>query len=199
MDIKQDFIPINMYSRPGVPRKTTLAVVWHWVANPGTSAKMNRNYFAGLATPTNPAKPIYASSQFIIGLDGEIIQTMPIDEVAYHAGTSQIDPESGRLYTDKARAILGPTYCGNLTPNYATIGIELCHKDWMGEFNNKTLDAVIDLTAHLFKQYNNTLIDPKKQVMLHQEIVGYKKCPLWFCEHPDQFEYAKERVRQKLL
>lgn len=200
MNIIQDHIPINQYSRPGIRRKTTLAVAWHWVGKPMQTAKMVRDYFASLAKPYNPDKPIYASAQFIIGMDGEIIQCMPIDEVAYHAGSSQVDPDSGKIYTDLARKLLGTQYCGlQYTPNHATIGIELCHKDWQGEFSDKTLDSLVELTAWLFDEYKPTLIDPKKQILTHKLIVGWKSCPLWFSDHPEHFEYTKERVRQKLI
>lgn len=200
MDITQDHIPINQYSRPGIRRKTTLAVTWHWVGKPMQTARAVRDYFASLAKPSSPEKAVYGSAQFIIGMDGEILQTMPLDEVAYHAGSSKIDPASGKIYTDLARKVLGEQYCGlQYTPNHATIGIELCHKDWTGEFSNKTLDSLVELTAWLFDEYRPTLIDPKTQIVRHYDLVGHKTCPLWFCDHPDYFAYTKERVRQKLI
>ncbi len=48
------------------------AVVIHYVANPGTTAQQNRNYFNKPDTST--------SSHFIVGLKGEILQCVPLPE-----------------------------------------------------------------------------------------------------------------------
>ena len=44
----QDFLTVNPYSRPGTKREHVRDIVIHYVANPGTSAIQNRNYFEGL-------------------------------------------------------------------------------------------------------------------------------------------------------
>ena len=62
----------NMYlshNRPGTIRSKTTAIAVHWVGNPGTSAKANRNYFQ------NTDRSV--SSNYIVGLDGEIICCIP--------------------------------------------------------------------------------------------------------------------------
>jgi len=200
MNIKEDFIPISQFCRPGLKRQNTLAVVWHWVANPGTSAQMNRNYFASLSSQSSTQpEPRYASAHFVIGSSGDIIQCLPLDEIAYHVGSSKIDPASGKIYTDKARELFGIKYTtGIYTPNYMAIGIELCHQDWMGKPTDKAYASAIELTAHLFREYNTTLTDPKRQMIRHYDVCGYKRCPLWYCDHIDEFEYAREEVRRKL-
>ena len=43
--IHKDFLTLNRYSRPGKKRNGVKAIEVHWVANPGTSAKFNRDYF----------------------------------------------------------------------------------------------------------------------------------------------------------
>ena len=53
-------------------------IVVHYVGNPGTTAAQNRSYFESLAS-THAAK---ASSNFLIGLDGEVLLSVPPDEVA---------------------------------------------------------------------------------------------------------------------
>ena len=74
----QDFLQRNPYSRPGIKRSEINDIVVHYVANPGTSAVQNRNYFNNLAEQTGE-KPVSASSHYIIGIDGEIIQCIPLD------------------------------------------------------------------------------------------------------------------------
>ena len=74
LDIQEEFLTVNPYSRPGTELKNVKKIVIHYTANPGTSAQANRDYFEGLAT----TRITSASSHFIIGLDGEIIQCVPM-------------------------------------------------------------------------------------------------------------------------
>lgn len=75
--ITQDFIRENIYSRPATSRYTVRDIVVHYVANPGKTAAQNRSYFDGLADQKPGDNTESASSHFIIGLDGEIIQCIP--------------------------------------------------------------------------------------------------------------------------
>jgi len=82
MNITEKFLTNNKYSRPGIKLKKVEKLVIHWVANPGTSAMANRNYF-------NNLKDRYASAHYIIDINGEIIQCIPTTELAYHAGNNE--------------------------------------------------------------------------------------------------------------
>ncbi|MCD8338108.1 MAG: N-acetylmuramoyl-L-alanine amidase [Lachnospiraceae bacterium] len=115
-------LPENQYSRPGIRINQINAVVVHYVGNPGTTAEENRSYFAGLAT----SGATYASSHFIIGLDGEILQCVPMDEVAY---------------------------CSN-SRNYDTISIECCHPGEDGAFTSDTYSSLIRLLRTLCQMYH---------------------------------------------
>lgn len=119
--ITQDFLPRNDYSRPGTPLDAVDGVVVHYVGNPGTTAGQNRSYFAGLAR----SGETYASSHFLIGLDGEILQCVPLDEVAY---------------------------CSNQR-NHDTLSIECCHPDDSGRFTQATYDALVRLVRWLREYY----------------------------------------------
>lgn len=121
--IREDFLIENPYSRAGEPLTQVRDIVVHYVANPGKSAKQNWSYFNGLADQTEEPKKS-ASSHFIIGLDGEILQCMPLNEVAYT----------------------------NYPRNYDTITIECCHPDETGKFTEETLDSLIRLTAWLLDE-----------------------------------------------
>lgn len=115
--VTQDFLPRNPFSRPGTPLQTVDGVVVHYVGNPGTSAAANRSYFANLAL----THETYASAHFVVGLEGEIIQCVPLSEIAYC--TSQA--------------------------NDHTLSIEVCHPDETGAFSPGTLDSLTTLTAWL--------------------------------------------------
>lgn len=163
-NIEQKFLTINKYSRPGIKLSSVKNIIIHWVANPGTSAIANRNYFEGLKDGKNGT---YASSQYIIGLNGEIVQCIPENEVAYHAG--------------------------NLTVNYNSIGIEICHPDWTGEFNSKTYNSMIDLLTELCKKYKISA----NKIIRHYDITG-KDCPKYYVENQDKFLEIRSKVAEKL-
>ena len=60
----------------------------------------------------------------MVGLEGEVIQCIPITEIAY----------------------------GNAPRNEDTISIEVCHSDETGRFNDVTYESVVNLTAWLCKE-----------------------------------------------
>ena len=69
MNIDDRLLSINEYSRTGEKQNKIEKIVVHWVGNARSSAIGNRNYFESLAK----THKTYASSHYIIGLDGEII------------------------------------------------------------------------------------------------------------------------------
>lgn len=116
-DMKVELLTVNPYSRPGTKSGKIKNIVIHYTANPGTSAKQNRNYFENL----KDSKERKASSHFVIGLDGEIIQCIPTWEIAYASNER----------------------------NYDTISIETCHQDESGIYTEETYQSLIQLTAWL--------------------------------------------------
>lgn len=86
-EIDEQLIPVNPYSRPGTALEQVNGIVVHYTANPGTSARQNRDYFAGLAETHTTS----ASSHFIIGLEGEIICCVPCEEIAYASNERNAD------------------------------------------------------------------------------------------------------------
>ena len=127
MNINKQFLTPNKYSRSQTPLKKVTKIAVHYVGNAGSSAQGNRNYFESLKD-----KHIYASSHYIIGLNGEIIQCIPEEEISY--ATNQA--------------------------NSYSISIECCHPDSTGKFNDKTLHSLIDLCVDICKRYKlNPLTD----------------------------------------
>lgn len=119
--VRVELLPLNPYSRPGTALEEVNGIVVHYVGNPGTTAEQNRSYFENLAQTGET----YASSHFLIGMEGEIIQNVPLDEVAY---------------------------CSNQR-NEDTLSIECCHPDETGEFTQATYDALVRLTRWLMEEY----------------------------------------------
>ncbi|MDD3206666.1 MAG: peptidoglycan recognition family protein [Lachnospiraceae bacterium] len=78
-DMVEDLLDINEYSRPGEALGKVKNIFVHYTANPGTTAKQNRDYFEGLAESGETS----ASAHFVIGYDGEIIQCIPLEEIGY--------------------------------------------------------------------------------------------------------------------
>ena len=119
--VKEDLLPVNEYSRCGDKLQRVNAVVIHYVGNPNTTAWQNRSYFGNLATTGETS----ASSNLIVGLEGEALLCVPLDEVAY---------------------------CSN-DRNYDTVSIEFCHPDTDGKPTQATYDTLVKLTAWLCDLY----------------------------------------------
>ncbi len=109
--IERDLLPVNEYSRPGTPLAAIDGIVVHYTANPGTSAKQNRDYFAGLADGGGT----YVSSHFVIGTEGEIIQCIPMSEMSYASNDRNSDTisiecchedESGKFTKETYRSLV---------------------------------------------------------------------------------------------
>ncbi len=126
--VEQDFIRKNIFSRPDVGRQKVDKIVIHYVANPGSTARNNRDYFDSLADQDPQKSGSSASSHFVVGLEGEVIQCIPVNEIAY----------------------------ANAPLNNTTVAIEVCHPDDSGKFNDATYESLVDLTAFLCRQLKLT-------------------------------------------
>ena len=122
--IEQDFIRKNLFSRPDVTLKQVNNIVIHYVANADSSAAANRRYFDNLADQDPQQPGTVGGSHFIVGLEGEIIQIIPISEITYAAAPR----------------------------NFDTLSIEVCHPDDSGKFSQETYDSLVRLTAWLCKE-----------------------------------------------
>ncbi|MBE6749636.1 MAG: N-acetylmuramoyl-L-alanine amidase [Ruminococcaceae bacterium] len=105
-------------ARTGIDLTDIKNIVIHYVGNPNTTAQNNRDYFDKWDTTV--------SSHFVVGLEGEIIQCVPLYE---------------RSAASNHR-------------NKDTISIEVCHPDETGEFNEDTYNSVIKLTAFLCENFS---------------------------------------------
>ena len=121
-DIDVQLLDVNPYSRPGIESEGVKGVVIHYTANPGSTAQDNRDYFNGLQYSGQTE----ASSNFIVGLDGEIIQCVPTWEIAYASNERNAD----------------------------TVSIEVCHPDETGKFTDATYRSLVQLTAWLCVKFD---------------------------------------------
>lgn len=190
--IEKSYIDISEFSRPGKKREETLAIVMHWTANPNADALQNKEYFDAKKLGMDG----YGSAHYVVGQEGDIVQCMPDEEVAWHCGTDRLDPESKKIYTDWARAhfrkyALQPE---KTSPNWCTVGIEMCPLDWEGELSFATLDSSAELCAMLCKKYGLTVED----VCTHKMVVGWKDCPKLWADYPEKFQGFLQLVKQKM-
>lgn len=189
MDVQNCLLTLNEYSRPGGKIVAVKAVVMHWTGNPKASALENRNFFENRKTGTTGC----GSAHYIVGLQGEVVRCIPDEEIAYHVGSSQPDPASGKIYTDEARRIFG-YFAENpqkTSPNWVTIGVEMCPVDSDGNFNESTLASAAGLVAELLKKHDLTTAG----VTTHHAVVGWKDCPRLWVNHPDRFEAFLKMIK----
>lgn len=100
-------------------------------------------------------------------MQGEKIQCIPDDEVAFHSG--------------------------NYEMNRKSIGIENCHPDWNGKFNNTTYKSLIELCAYLCKKYNI----PISNVIRHYDVTK-KDCPHYYVINSSEWQKLKQDISNKL-
>lgn len=106
-------VPVNGAGRRGVVLEDITAIVVHYVGNPGTTAQQNHDYYAQETTSV--------SSHFLIGLEGEVIQCVPLQEKSSATNDRNRD----------------------------TISIEVCHPDDSGVFTQESYASLVKLTAWL--------------------------------------------------
>ena len=122
--VKVDLLTPNPYSRPQKPLEEIRGIVVHYVANPCSTARENRSYFEQLKDQTRE-NATSASSHFVIGLEGEVVQCVPLTEVAYASNHRNRD----------------------------TISIECCHPDETGKFYDSTYEALVELCAYFCTEF----------------------------------------------
>ena len=80
---------------------------------------------------TRLKKEAQASSHFVVGIEGEVVQCIPTSEWSYASNQR----------------------------NFDTISIECCHPDDSGEFTDETYNSVVQLAGFLCKRFNLTSDD----------------------------------------
>lgn len=120
-EIDEQLLTINEYSRPGTKVKKVKKIVIHYLGNPKTTAQENHDYFESL----KDLKDVSMSSNFVIGIEGEIIECVPAGEIAYASNEM----------------------------NDKSVSIENCHIDESGRFTEATYESCVHLTAYLVEEF----------------------------------------------
>ena len=121
-NIDVQLLTINDWSRPGIAVSDIKKIVVHYLGNPETTAQENRDYFESLKN----LQDTYMSANYVVGMDGEIIQCVPDGEVAWASNRA----------------------------NYYSISIENCHHDESGKFTDATYWSDVHLVAYLSERYD---------------------------------------------
>ena len=118
MQITERLIPRGKYNRPAV-KSVPKRICVHYTGDCGASADRLALFF----TTNANAK---TSSQYIVGIDGEVIRCVPDNEIAYAA--------AGK--------------------NNGTIHIEVCYKRADGRFEEESIAALNELVLYLMNRYH---------------------------------------------
>lgn len=111
--VDKQIVDINGTGRRGEKLSGVNDIVIHYVGNPGTTAQQNHDFY------NQPETTV--SSHFVIGLEGEVIQCVPMDEKSSASNERNND----------------------------TLSIEVCHPDATGQFTQASYDSLVKLTAWL--------------------------------------------------
>ncbi len=116
--VSVQIVDINGSGRRGQPLQGVKDIAIHYVGNPGTTAQGNHDFY------NQPDTKV--SSHFVIGLEGEVIQCVPLDEKSSATNDRNLD----------------------------TISIEVCHPDATGQFTEASYQSLVKLTAWLCDHFN---------------------------------------------
>lgn len=172
MDITNALLTLGAFHGRTGQSLNPIGIVIHYVANPGTSAMANRNYFQ------NGSGGNGVSSHYIVGLNGEILRLIPENERAMHAGRSY-----GAQWAEQAKV-----------NNSTLLSIENCHPDVSGKFGDTTYRSLIWLTADICKRRG---FNPNTAIFRHWDVSG-KLCPLFYINNPSAWEQLKRDVSTAL-
>ena len=121
-EVDVQHLTVNEYSRPGTQVDAVEYIVIHYLGNPKTSAQENRDYFESLKDTGH----VSMSANYVVGIDGEIIECVPPGEIAYASNEM----------------------------NCRSISIENCHLDDTGRFTEETYNSCVKLAAWLAEEYD---------------------------------------------
>ncbi len=118
----ENFVRKHEDSRPGTAMERTEGIVIHYTGAPGKSAEAIRSEFDLL----DKGEEGSAAAHFVIGIDGTVIQSIPLSEISPAAGDQ------------------GVSY----------ISIECCHIDDSGKFSKATYETLVRLVEWLLESYD---------------------------------------------
>ena len=130
-ETKIDLLPVSRRTH-GVQIDPPKYLVIHWTGGAGHTARGIRNWFKkigkGAVRVGKKLVKMYASSHYILGLDGVVTKIIPEHVEAFTCG--------GPRYTKFAKKEFRLKN-GKIKPNRFCTSIECTHEDWTGKPNKK--------------------------------------------------------------
>lgn len=77
----------------------------------------------------------------------------------------------------------------------ATIRAEANRIDALGAYTPETVAAAVELCAQLCQRY---ALDPATQIIRHIDVVGWKRCPAWYIDHPEDLDAFRAAVAERM-
>src|SRR5574344_1117772 len=149
INFKNRFINVSENTRPNENIIKVHKIILHQCPLKEKSAIFNRNYINNLQYQDN----IFCSYHYIVGLDGEIINIIPEEEIALHTNILEID-------------------------NYS-IGIGICNSDrYENKVSKKEINSLRLLCNYLATKYN---LDKKFDIIHYYDIIN-KRSPYFFVD-----------------
>lgn len=178
--IKQDFIPVNPYSRIGRKMLDVWGIAMHYGGSPRATAQNTRDYFASLAKKKSRKAGAHAAVD-----ERGTIQMAPWDEEMWHIGLAR---RHWHRYSELASKVF------HNHPSKYLIGIEMMHPDITGKFLKQTIYQAKELCATLCAIFD---LDPTENIIRHYDCTG-KNCPKWWVAHPEEFEEFRLAVKKTI-
>lgn len=186
--IKEAHILINPFSRLGEIRDETKIIDVHWTGWAWAHAAIQiRDAFAELArqNPKDQKPDRFAGSNYAVGIEGEIVELIPHDEMSFTAGANE--------YTEFIKEKLGESWCTNQgrngNPNWCSVSIEICVDNWEGRFTKNAVNATAGLCRWLADKYE---LD-RDDIVRHYDIT-HKICPREWVEDEHKWRNFLQRV-----
>ena len=173
-----EMLPINKYSRPGVRRISTDAIIVHFTGGPGQNAEQVRSFLE--------KRTSFGGYTYLVDDDG-VLQLANESEMTPHVG-GQMTP----LFTKKFGK--QRMYNGYSIQNWRTIGGSFCHPDSTGKPTDSTYNHLIGLLAQLCLTYNKG----PDSLYRHYDVTG-KDCPAYYVKNIVMWERLKKDVFEILV
>lgn len=158
LDIVEDYRP--SFEHGDKPKKAQKYVVLHDTESSGTAQNVV-DYWDSSGN--------LVAAHFVVNRDGSIVQCVPLDVIAHHAGFGDVGHNAQYGVEDESRDDKeGTVPIGDWAPDYGmnsySIGIEMCHVGGEEDYSVEQLSALDGLIAYLDAYYDGnagTIIDHK--------------------------------------
>lgn len=179
--MRKAHLPIDKRFRPGIKRRDTWGFSCHWVGGmPRWTASGIRDMWETEAR--------YSSANIVVDIQGPL-EIIPIDEIAYHSGTT--DKRRYRKVVDGFRDYDDAYWY----PGKNLVGVEFCHQEDNGDPGPIVYKHLVHTLADLCLQYDR---DPRKRILRHHDITG-ALCPKWFVVNPELWLLFIEDVEKAVI